>query len=131
MTRDQPRNAVVLNVAPRATPVPGSEVATQFAVTVINSGVQPADAVVLTVDLSPALDPKKFKLTPAKGWDVATLAELMSTPIRLAPGKAQTFSFVVTGTGRSAGAKISLTATATAASGATHTAAPLDATIGK
>lgn len=126
--------AVVLNVAPRATAVANSRTgATQFAVTVINSGVQAVNDVVLTVNLSPQLDPKAFTLTAAKGWVEATLAELKSAPVRLAPGKAQTFSFQVAPVGESAGAtKVVLTASAaSAASGASHSAAPLDATIGK
>jgi hypothetical protein len=132
-SRQELAGAVVLNVAPRATAVANSRTgATQFAVTVINSGVQAADDVVLTVDLSPQLDPKEFTLTAAKGWDVATLTELKSAPIRLAPGKAQTFSFQVAPVGKTPAAKVVLNASAaSAASGASHAAAPLDATIGK
>src|SRR5262249_34998961 len=121
-------SAVVLNVAPGATAGPGQSGVPQFAVTVINSGVQPANDVVLTVDLSPQLDPTQFTLSAAQGWATATLAELRSTPIRLAPGKAQTFSFQVAPVGKAAGVKVVLTSSAVdAASGVSHAAAPLDA----
>jgi hypothetical protein len=121
----------VLNVAQRATRVVKPSGAVQLAVTVINSGAQPAQNVVVEVNLSPQLPQGQYTLTPAPGWGTATLTQLKSSPVTLLPGKAQTFSYQIAPVRKSQAVTITATASATAASPvAAHQAAPIQATIG-
>lgn len=121
----------VLNVAQRSTRVAGTDGAVQFAVTVINSGARTAEEVVVVVELSPSLSSADYALTPAPGWQAATLTQLRSAPVTLVPAKAQTLSFEIVPTRKSAAITVTSTASATAASPeVAHIASPIKTVIG-
>jgi hypothetical protein len=121
----------VLNVGQRSTRVAGTEGAVQIAVTVMNSGAQAADDVVLTVNLSPQLPEGEYELKAAEGWQEGALSALKSAPVSIPPGKAQTFSFEIAPAKKSAAITVTCTASATASgSSGPVTASPLQATIG-
>jgi hypothetical protein len=121
----------VLNIGQRATRVAGTEGDVQIAITVMNSGPQAAEDVVLTVHLSPDLPENQYELKPAAGWQTATLAQLKSAPASIQPGGAQTFSFQIKPKGKLAAVTVTSKAFAAASiPGVSCTAKPIEATVG-
>jgi hypothetical protein len=128
----QPALAVAaLNVGQRATRIAGTDGAVQIAITVMNSGPQAAEDVVLTAHLSPDLLENEYELKPAAGWQTATLAQLKSAPVSIQPGRAHTFSFQIAPKVKSAAVTVTSKAFAAASiPGVSSTASPIQATIG-
>jgi hypothetical protein len=120
--------AAVLNLTQAAT---AAGAATRFTVTALNTGAAPAEAVAIVVDLSPALKTGAYQLTSGPAWEAASLMQLRSAPVTLAPGKAQTVSFDITPAKGAPPVKLTATASASgAAPGLTGTASPLEISIG-
>ena len=122
----------MLIVGQRTTRVAGAQPgATQIAATVMNSGLQTAENVVLTVDLTPVLSAEEYTLTSAAGWQSATLGQLKSAPVSIPAGKAQTFSFQIAPVKQSTAVTITSAASAAAATpGISGTASRLQAIVG-
>jgi len=122
--------AANITIGQQSTRVAGAPGAALIAVTMANNGPQPAEGVVVTVDLSPTLTADGYNLA-APGWESASFAQLKSAPVTVEPGKPQTLSFQITPLKKADA--VTLTSTVSAA-GATPaiagSAAPLQTTIG-
>jgi hypothetical protein len=109
-----PAARAVLNIWQRMSPVARTRGGVEIVVTVINSGAQTAEDVVLTATLSPVLPKTRYKLKADPGWQTATLAKLESAPVALQPGKARTFSLQITPVRKSAAVSVTSMASAVA-----------------
>jgi hypothetical protein len=119
-----PRAAqAVLNIWQRMKPVEGTSGGVEIVVTMINSGAQTAEDVVLTATLSPVLAKSRYKLKAGPGWLAATLAKLESAPVTLRPGEARTFSLQIAPVRKSAAVSVTSAASAVAADPAVSSAA--------
>jgi hypothetical protein len=118
-----PATQVVLNISQRMSRVEGTRGGVQIVVTVINSGVQTAADVVVTMSVLPALSRTRYKLKADPEWQTATLAKLESAPVALQPGKARTFSLQITPARKSAAVSVTSMVSAVAADPAISTAA--------
>jgi hypothetical protein len=118
-----PVTQAVLNISQRMRRLEGTRGGVQIVVTVINSGAQTAEDVVVTVSVSPVLPQARYKLKADTEWQTATLAKLESAPVALQPGKARTFSLQITPARKSAAVSVTSMASAVAADPAISTAA--------
>jgi hypothetical protein len=118
-----PAAPAVLNIWQRMSPIERTRGGVEIVVTVINSGAQTAEDVVLTATLTPVLAKTRYRLKAGPGWLAATLAKLESAPVALAPGRAQTFSWAITPVRKSAAVSLTSTASAVAADPAVSSAA--------
>jgi hypothetical protein len=118
-----PAAHAVLNIWQRMSRVEGTPGGVEIVVTVINSGAQTAEDVVLTATLSPVLAKTRYKLKAGPGWLTATLAKLESAPVTLQPGKARTFSLQIAPVRKSAAVSVTSAASAVAADPAVTSAA--------
>jgi len=122
--------AAVLNIGQQAIRVAGTTT-TQITSTVLNSTTEAVENIVLTVDVSPALQGDQYTLSTGQGWSTTTLQKLMSAPFTLQAGKSQVFSFQIAPSSGVADVTVTSSASATTStSGVSVQASQIQAVIG-